>query len=100
MKSLSDIQIVFKLLGVRLRVGEWYIIHLWDDDYIWVAKYYRFKDNCFIHLDDCYLVNPKNGNYSTYPPKNGIFHSLCGFSEIESIELVKEDYVLSLGIEI
>jgi hypothetical protein len=100
MRSLSKLQIVFKLLGVRLQMGSWYKIDIKNDDgYFWVAKYYRIENNCFIHLDNSYYVNPLN-MVSIYSSSNGIWHPLCRVVEIESIRLVNEDYVLSLGIEI
>ena len=46
MRSLSKLQIVFKLLGVRLQLGSWYKIDIKNDDgYFWVAKYYRIENN-------------------------------------------------------
>lgn len=105
MRSLKEIRLdSYKILGLRLRVGEWYKvfvneIFVDDDSEFWLVRFYGvYGGNQFLHKGTAYVVYSQH-DVRKYPPTNGIYHGLCNVGEIGSIELVGLDYVESYGID-
>jgi hypothetical protein len=100
MRSLKEIRLdSYKILGLRLRVGEWYKVFVNGDREFWLVRFYGvYGGNQFLHKGTAYVVYSQH-DVREYPSSNGIYHGLCNVGEIGSVELVGLDYVESYGID-
>ena len=100
MRSLKEIRLgSYRILGLRLRVGEWYKVFVNGDREFWLVRFYGvYGGNQFLHKGTAYVVYSQH-DVREYPSSNGIYHGLCNVGEIGSVELVGLDYVESYGID-
>jgi hypothetical protein len=84
----------YKVLGLSLRVGEWYKIYTnsYNVNKFWLAKFYGISENgCFLHKDNSYVVD--GAGVRLYPTHGYNSYPLCLIRSIRGIELVDWEYV-------